>query len=91
MQKGEPLALLFYGAVSCRAESLAASCGLFCGGNREFDDGLDLLVEFGGRFVLADGLDALYGDQLAVEFDAFGSQCLGQVGGGNRTEVWRKV
>ena len=81
MQKGEPLALLFYGAVSCRAESLAASCG-----NREFDDGLDLLVEFGGRFVLADGLDALYGDQLAVEFDAFGSQCLGQVGGGNRTE-----
>ena len=66
--------------------TLAASCGLFCGGNREFDDGLDLLVEFGGRFVLADGLDALYGDQLAVEFDAFGSQCLGQVGGGNRTE-----
>lgn len=43
-------------------------------------------MEFGGCFVLADGLDALYGDQLAVEFDAFGSQCLGQVGGGNRTE-----
>ena len=70
MQKGEPLALLFYGAVSCRAESLAASCGLFCGGNREFDDGLDLLVEFGGRFVLADGLDALYGDCLLYTSDA---------------------
>lgn len=40
--------------------------GLFGGGNREFDDCLDLLVEFGDSLVFADGLDGVNDDHLAV-------------------------
>ena len=55
--------------------------GLFGGGNREFDDCLDLLVEFGDSLVFADGLDGVNGDHLAVELDALGGKRLGQIGG----------
>lgn len=60
--------------------------GLFGGGNREFDDCLDLLVEFGDSLVFADGLDGVNDDHFAVELDALGGKRLGQIGGGNRTE-----
>nr|DAF45569.1 MAG TPA: hypothetical protein [Siphoviridae sp. ctBLh2] len=64
-------------------ESLAT---LFCSGNREFDRSLDLLVQAGRSLVLADGLDRIDADLLAIHRDAFGGESLGQVGSGHRTE-----
>lgn len=82
MEKGEPEALLFTCLAGlgprcrdCRRTRWRSSVpGLFGGGNREFDDCLDLLVEFGDSLVFADGLDGVNGDHLAVEFDALGGK-----------------
>ena len=93
-EKGEPEALLFtvlpdsdpVAGIVVAPGGRSSVPGLFGGGNREFDDCLDLLVEFGDSLVFADGLDGVNDDHLAVELDAFGGKRLGQIGGGNRTE-----
>ena len=60
--------------------------GLLLGNNAEFDRSLYIAVQFCGSLVLAEGLDCLYDDTLAVDLDAFGSKSLSQVGRGDRTE-----
>ena len=43
-------------------------------------------MDLGDGLVFAEGLDVLHGDGLTVDFDSFGSQSLGEVGSGDRTE-----
>ena len=43
-------------------------------------------MQAGRSFVVADGLDGLHADDLAVELDALGGERLGQVGGRDGTE-----
>ena len=48
--------------------------GLLLGNNAEFDRSLYIAVQFCGSLVLAEGLDCLYDDTLAVDLDALAAR-----------------